>query len=210
MIKVVLFEDKADWREEISQLLTCGNGIYFCGAWENCDHVKKIMDIHSPDIVVMDIEMPGTNGLEGLKIIKDYFPHINVLMLTVFDDDHSVFEAVCYGATGYLLKGTASQKIVEAIHDLKDGGAPMTASVARKVLQLFSKHIPKSNQLYNLTSREKDILTSLVKGNSYKMIGLDLSISIQTVRTHIKKVYEKLHVHSMNEAVAKAIKQRIV
>jgi DNA-binding NarL/FixJ family response regulator len=210
MIKVVFFEDNAEWADEIIQLFTSENGIQFCGLWENCDHVKKIMEIHSPDIVLMDIEMPGTNGLEGLKIIHQHFPHVNVLMLTIFEDDHSVFNAVCYGATGYLVKSTAAQKIVEAIHDLYNGGAPMTASVARKVLQLFSKHAPRSNESYNLTAREKDILTSLVKGNSYKMIGFDLSISIETVRTHIKKVYDKLHVHSMSEAVAKAIKQGIV
>jgi DNA-binding NarL/FixJ family response regulator len=209
-LKVALFEDKADLQEVIAQVLKDEEGIDFCGAWENCDHVKRIMDIYRPDIVLMDIEMPGTNGIEGLKIIKQYFPDIDVLMLTVFDDDYNVFEAMCYGASGYLLKNTGSEKIIEAIYDLQNGGAPMTASVAKKVLQLFSKNVPKPHEQFNLTQREKDILGSLVKGNSYKMIASEQKISIETVRTHIKKIYDKLHVHSMNEAVAKAIKQRLV
>src|SRR5687767_6097226 len=139
-LKVALFEDKSDLQEVIAQVLKDEEGIDFCGAWENCDHVKRIMDIYRPDIVLMDIEMPGTNGIEGLKIIKQYFPDIDVLMLTVFDDDYNVFEAMCYGASGYLLKNAGSEKIIEAIYDLQNGGAPMTASVAKKVLQLFSKN----------------------------------------------------------------------
>jgi DNA-binding NarL/FixJ family response regulator len=210
MIKVALFEDKPDLQEVISNILQNEEDIQFCGAWENCDHVKRIMHIHQPQVVLMDIEMPGTNGIEGLKIIKKNFPEINVLMLTVFDDDYNVFESVCYGATGYLLKNISPEKIIEAIHDVQNGGAPMTASVARKVLHLFSKNAPKPEEPYNLTPREKDILASLVKGNSYKMIAVETGISIETVRTHIKKIYDKLHVHSMNEAVAKAIRQRII
>lgn len=210
MIKVALFEDKPDLQEVISNILQNEEGIDCCGAWDNCDHVKRIIHIHHPDVVLMDIEMPGTNGIEGLKIIKQYAPQTNVLMLTVFDDDYNVFEAMCYGASGYLLKNILSEKIIEAIHDVYNGGAPMTASVAKKVLQLFSKHMPKPTEPFNLTQREKDILASLVKGNSYKMIAVETGISIETVRTHIKKIYDKLHVHSMNEAVAKAIKQRIV
>src|SRR4030095_3175242 len=198
MIKVALFEDKPDLQEVISNILENEEDILFCGDWGNCDHVKRIIHTHQPQVVLMDIEMPGTNGIEGLKIIKKNFPEINVLMLTVFDDDYNVFEAVCYGATGYLLKNTSSEKIIEAIHDVQNGGAPMTASVARKVLHLFSKNTPKPEELYNLTPSEKDILTSLVKGNSYKMIAVETGISIETVRTHIKKIYDKLHVHSMN------------
>ena len=131
-------------------------------------------------------------------------------MLTVFEDDKNVFDAVCFGATGYLLKKTPPEKIIEAIGDVFNGGAPMTASIARKVLQLFSRNAPKNNEATNLTPKEKDILASLVKGNSYKMIAQEQSISIDTVRSHIKKVYEKLHVHSMSEAVSKAIRQGIV
>lgn len=210
MIKVALFEDKPDLRESMSQMLEGEDDIQFCGAWENCDQVKRVITIHQPHVVLMDIDMPGTNGLQGLVIIKELFPAINVLMLTVFEDDKNVFDAICYGATGYLLKKTSPEKIIEAIHDVYNGGAPMTASIARKVLQLFSKNTPKPNEATNLTPKEKEILSSLVKGNSYKMIANELFISIDTVRSHIKKVYEKLHVHSMSEAVSKAIKQGIV
>lgn len=210
MIKVALFEDKPDLRESMGQMLEGEDDIQFCGAWENCDQVKRVVTIHQPHVVLMDIEMPGTNGLQGLVIIKELFPAINVLMLTVFEDDKNVFDAICSGATGYLLKKTSPEKIIEAIHDVYNGGAPMTASIARKVLQLFSKNTPKPNEATNLTPKEKEILSSLVKGNSYKMIANELFISIDTVRSHIKKVYEKLHVHSMSEAVSKAIKQGIV
>lgn len=210
MIKVALFEDIIDLREGLQALLDASEDITCCGAWENCDHVKRIIQQHQPDVVLMDIDMPGTNGLEGLRIIRELYPAMSVIMLTVFEDDENVFNSLCAGANGYMLKRTPPARIIEAIKEVNDGGAPMTSSIAKKVLESFKKNnVPLKND-YQLSDREKDILGSLVKGNSYKMISAELNISINTVREYIRRVYDKLHVHSMNEAVAKAINQKIV
>lgn len=211
MIKVALFEDMPDLREGLQAFLEASDEVSCCGAWENCDQVKKIVTHHQPDVVLMDIDMPGTNGMEGLKIIRELYPDMSVIMLTVFEDDENVFNSICAGANGYMLKRTPPARIIEAIKEVHDGGAPMTASIARKVLQAFAQtNAPRQTTEYNLTQREKDILGSLVKGNSYKMISADLGISINTVREYIRRIYDKLHVHSMNEAVAKAINNKIV
>ncbi len=211
MIKVALFEDIADLREGLQAFLEASDEVECIGAWENCDQVKKIVTHHQPDVVLMDIDMPGTNGMEGLKIIRELYPDMSVIMLTVFEDDENVFNSICAGANGYMLKRTPPARIIEAIKEVYDGGAPMTASIARKVLQAFAQtNAPKQTNDYQLTQREKDILGSLVKGNSYKMISADLAISINTVREYIRRIYDKLHVHSMNEAVAKAINNKIV
>jgi len=210
MIKVALFEDIPDLREGLQAFLEASDEVSCCGAWENCDQVKKIVTHHQPDVVLMDIDMPGTNGMEGLKIIRELYPDMSVIMLTVFEDDDNVFNSICAGANGYMLKRTPPSRIIDAIKEVHEGGAPMTASIAKKVLQAFAKsNAPKQND-YQLTDREKDILGSLVKGNSYKMISAELGISINTVREYIRRIYDKLHVHSMNEAVAKAINNRIV
>lgn len=210
MIKVAIFEDNALLREQLQGLFNNTEGIKCVGGWENCLQVEKIMAFHQPDVVLMDIEMPEADGFYGLRAIVKNQPDIPVVMLTVFEDDQNVFESICLGAKGYLLKKSTPEKIVESIKDVRDGGSPMSPFIARKVLENFSAAKTTSSQNYNLTNREKDILRSLVNGNSYKMIGAELSISINTVRQYIRKVYEKLQVNSMNEAVAKAIRQRIV
>jgi len=158
----------------------------------------------------MDINMPGTNGLQGLSIIRGYNPDINVLMLTVFDDNEKIFQAICNGASGYLLKKTAPSKIIEAIQEVYNGGAPITSTIAKKILQMFPKTPARSSEADKLSAREQEILQLLMKGYSYKMIAPELKITLETVRTHIKRIYEKLHVASLTEVVAKAINQRIV
>ena len=166
-----------------------------------------------PDVVLMDIDMPGMNGIDGVKNIRSVRPETHIIMLTVFDDNQRVFDAICAGATGYLLKRTPDEKIIDAIRDVQTGGAPMTSRIAKQVLQLFSVQQNSQQQStidYQLTKRETETLSWLVKGYSYKMIAENMEVSIDTVRAHIKKIYEKLHVHSMNEAVAKAIRQKIV
>ena len=210
MIKVAVFEDNYMLRDGITALLQSTQGDEHCGSWENGEQVAKIMAHYQPDVVLMDIDMPVVNGLESLKIITEKFPQIQVVMLTVFEDDSNVFNSICSGAKGYLLKKTAPDKIIEAIQDVMNGGSPMSAGIARKVLQSFALLQSPQNQDYALTAREQDILRSLVAGNSYKMIGASLDISINTVRQYIRRIYEKFQVHSMNEAVAKAIKEKIV
>lgn len=210
MIKVAVFEDNPILREQLMEFLNADEDLKVVGGWENCEQIEKIMQHYSPEVILMDIDMPVKNGLDGLKILSKSNPEIPVIMLTVFEDDKYVFESICLGAKGYLLKKSTPEKIIESIHDVLDGGSPMSSPIARKVIQAFSliQNIP--TQDYNLTKREKEILQSLVNGNSYKMIGEELGISINTVRQYIRTIYEKLQVHSMNEAVSKAIKQRIV
>lgn len=208
MIHVGIFEDKPLLRESLIDLLAQDEQLVCCGAWENCADIPTIMQSHYPDVILMDIDMPVSNGIEGLNFLQKHYPKVLVVMLTIFEDDAHLFEALTKGAKGYLLKNTPPDKILAAIHEVYEGGSPMTATIARKVLQTFS--LQATNPDYRLTPRERDMLTSLVKGNSYKLIAADLNVSINTVRQYIRSIYEKLQVHSMNEAVAKAIKERIV
>lgn len=211
MINVAVFEDNALLREQLITLLEQGSeGLHCVGGWENCLQVEKIMDYYRPDVVLMDIDMPEANGFFGLTHITKKQPDVPVIMLTVFEDDHHVFESICLGAKGYLLKKSSPEKIIEAIRDTVNGGSPMSPSIARKMIGAFAAIRQAKATDYKLTKREKDILQSLVDGNSYKMIANELDISINTVRQYIRSIYEKLQVHSMNEAVAKAIRQNVL
>ena len=199
-IRIVLYEDNVYLRQSIADLIEGTNGFVLLGAFENCDFVVRHMETLEPEVVLMDIEMSGTNGLEGLRLIKQHDPATHVIMLTVFDDNDSVFEAIRAGASGYLLKKTPHEKIPEAILDVLNGGAPMTSSIARKVLDLFPKVPAPSAELDKLAPREQEVLNLLVTGHSYKMIADQLGITIETVRSHIKRIYDKLQVHSATEA----------
>ncbi|WP_126971043.1 response regulator transcription factor [Gynurincola endophyticus] len=211
MINVAIFEDNALLREQLIALLEqTGKGLNCVGGWENCLKIEKIMDFYRPDVVLMDIDMPEANGFFGLKHIMEKQPGVPVIMLTVFEDDHHVFESICLGAKGYLLKKSSPEKIIEAILDTVDGGSPMSPTIARKMMRAFAAIRQVNTTDYKLTKREKDILQSLVDGNSYKMIANNLEISINTVRQYIRSIYEKLQVHSMNEAVAKAIRLNVL
>ncbi len=207
-VGVVIYEDNIFLRNSIADLILASEDFALKGAFENCDHVSLDMETLKPLVVLMDIEMSGTNGLEGLRIIRRGFPHVYVIMLTVFEDNDSVFEAIRAGASGYLLKKTPHEKIPEAILDVVNGGAPMTSSIARKVLNLFPKTPSPSEELDKLTPREQEVLNLLVTGHSYKMIADKCGITIETVRSHIKRIYEKLQVHSATEAATKAFPGR--
>ncbi len=210
MIKVVLYEDNPQLREGLTMLIDGSEGFCVLASYKNCDHVRDEVEAWNPDVILLDIDMPGTNGLEGLKIIRSVNLDVKVLMLTVFDDNKNVFEAIRNGANGYILKKTPPAKLLEYIAEAASGGAPMTASIATQVLKMFSQvNDPKSGD-YNLSDREKEVLHLLVEGYSYKMIASKMFIAIDTVRSHIKKIYEKLHVNSKSEAVAKAFKDRLV
>ncbi len=206
---IVIYEDNVFLRNSISDLINASPELNLKGAFENCDQVSLHMETLRPEVVLMDIEMAGTNGLEGLRIIKKKYPHIYVIMLTVFEDNDSIFDAICAGASGYLLKKTPHEKIPEAIRDVLEGGAPMTSSIARKVLNLFPKTPSRNEELNKLAPREQEVLQLLVTGHSYKMIAEKMGITIETVRSHIKRIYEKLQVHSATEAAAKAFPGRI-
>ena len=191
-------------------LINGSDGFEVLSSFKNCNNVVEEVQAFKPDVILMDIDMPGVNGLEGLKKIREVNGDVKILMLTVFDDNKNVFQAISNGANGYILKKTPPGKLLEYITEAQSGGAPMTASVATQVLNMFSSMNNEKGEDYNLSDREKQVLQLLVDGYSYKMIAGEMFIAIDTVRSHIKKIYEKLQVNSKSEAVAKAFKDRIV
>jgi DNA-binding NarL/FixJ family response regulator len=210
MIKVLIYEDNPQLREGLTMLINGSPGFEVVAGYKNCENVQDEVQAWQPDVVLMDIDMPVVNGIEGLKRIRQVNSKAKVLMLTVFDDNKNVFEAIKNGANGYLLKKTPPSKLLEFIGEAASGGAPMTSSIATQVLQMFSQVNREKGEDYNLSDREKQVLQLLVDGYSYKMIASEMFIAIDTVRSHIKKIYEKLHVNSKSEAVAKAFKDKLV
>lgn len=200
----MVYDDNRGRREALQLLIESSGDLEFVGARENCNNVEADILQLKPDVVLMDIDMPGTNGIEGLKRIRTQAPEVFIIMQTVFEDDEKIFTAIHAGAHGYFLKKTKPDKLIEGIRDVLEGGAPMTSSVARKVLQMFTQQASdKRVNQFDLTDRELEILSMLGKGMSYKMIADAGNISFHTVNSHLKKIYEKLHVHSATEAVSK-------
>jgi DNA-binding NarL/FixJ family response regulator len=208
LIKLFIYEDDKDLRDGLCQFLAATGIFEVVCSFANCDTIQQDLKSADVDILLMDIDMPGTNGIEGIRLAKAVKPSLNILMFTVFDDDKKIFDAICSGADGYLLKKTAPEKIIEALKDVYNGGAPMTPSIAKKVLASFPRKT--DNDTEPLTAKEQEILTHLVNGNSYKQVASLQNTSVETVRTHIKHIYSKLHVSSMSQAVAKAIQHKIV
>ncbi len=208
MIKVAIIEDNNSLRNNLENLFNKTDGIRCVVSLTNLLNVVSEIGKVLPDIILMDIGLPHISGIEGVRTVKDNFPQIQVLMFTVFEDDEKIFDAIRAGASGYLLKKTPPEEIVEAIIELYHGGAPMSASIARKVILSFQSQAPSSVQDFQLTAREKEILYSLVDGLSYKKIAEKHFVSISTIRTHICNIYDKLHVNSKAEAVAKVLKPR--
>ena len=209
-IKVVIFDDNDSLRDSVAMLLHDHDEFMLVGAYANCLDAVADLAQAKPDVVIMDIDLPGINGIEGVKLIRRHFPSIQVLMLTVFDDYERVFCAIKAGAVGYILKNAEPNCLLHALSEVYHGGAPMTPGIARKVLNQFQSILPPDETDYRLSNREKEVLGLLVKGLSYKMIAGKLNITYDTVRAHMKKIYEKLHVASMTEAVAKALNQKLL
>ncbi|MBC7937300.1 MAG: response regulator transcription factor [Rhizobacter sp.] len=207
-IKLVVYEDNARLRESLLLLLGNDDAYNITGAFANCNNVVDDMTAASPDLVIMDIDMPGINGIEGVKLIKQRYPDIKIVMHTVFEDDTRIFDSICAGADGYLLKNTSPSKLLDSLQEVMHGAVPMSPFVAQRVFQHFRQKEVAPD--YKLTAREKEILQLLVKGNSYKMIAAELHISVDTVKKHLQNTYHKLHVSCGTEAVAKAIRQKIV
>ena len=212
MIRVAIFEDNKHLRETFKLLLHTADGFTCTGAWPDCRDLIANLEVYPCDIVLMDIEMPGMNGIEATKIIKQHFPAINILIQTVFFEDEYIFNAICAGASGYILKSTTPDGYIEAIRDVQAGGSPMTPGIARRVLELFKTNLQPANpeQDYDLTPQEKKVLKLLVEGKSYKLIAQELFVSVDTVKTHIRNIYAKLHVHSGTEAVSLALRDKLV
>lgn len=208
-IRILIYEDNKDLREGMSFLLQATEGLDLVGAFPDCRQLKEQLSSLWPDVILMDIDLPAISGIEATAMAKAVLPEVQVLMLTVFDDEDRIFQAIRNGASGYLLKHTPPSEIIDAIFDIHRGGSPMTANVARKVLRFFREESRPAND-YHLSPRELDILRGLMKGFSYKLIAEDLDISIDTVRSHIRSIYDKLQVNSKTEAVLKAIRERLV
>lgn len=203
-----IYEDNERLRQSLEMMLTDLSGFNVTGSYGHCNDIVAHLAFSCPDIVMMDIDLPGMSGIEAVRIIKQHSPGTRVMMFTVFDDDDRIFQSICNGADGYLLKNTPPLKIVQGLQELMEGGAPMSPFVARKVFQYFRNGSSPSD--YQLTPREVEILGQLVKGNSYKMIAAESDITIDTVKKHLQNIYYKLHVSCGTEAVAKAIKERII
>ena len=209
-IKVTIFEDNKSLRMGLYQLINGSEGFECAGAFENCLNLLEDIKSTHPDVVLMDIQMPGINGIEAVRILHEKYPDLKILMQTIFEESDKIFQSILAGASGYILKNTSPSRILDFIKETYDGGAPMSPSVATKVLKMVGQQPPEKVNTFNLSEREKEILSCLVKGMSYKLIADACFISIDTVRGHIRNIYEKLHVHSKGEAIAAAIKDRIV
>jgi len=210
-IRVIIFEDNGNLRESLFNLLESSSGFTCAGAYANCERVLENIDESHPDVILMDIEMPVVNGIEAVRIIREKNADVKILMETIFDEDEKIFQSICNGAQGYILKNTPPAAILNAIKEIYEGGAPMTPTIASKVIRLFKTNLSNhKDESYNLSSREKEILKCLVEGMSYKMIADTCFISADTVNGHIKNIYKKLQVHSKSEAVVKALKGKIV
>lgn len=209
-IHVAVYEDNDALRESLTHLIKGSHLMTFAGAYSNCVRIVENCREDMPDIILMDIDMPGISGIEGTRLVKEAFPSVNVMILTVYEDRDKIFDALRAGATGYILKKSSAIQIIEAVIELFGGGSPMSSQIARKVLEFFTEPSNGKENEYQLTDRELDILKRLISGDSYKMISEHCDISIGTVRCHINSMYRKLAVNSKSEAVIKAIKERIV
>jgi len=212
LIRVTVFEDNKHLRETFQLLLDSADGFTCTAAYPDCRNLVANLEAVPCDIVLMDIEMPGINGIEATRLIKEHFPTINILIQTVFIEDEYIFNAICAGASGYILKSTTPDGYLQAIRDVQSGGSPMTPGIARRVLELFKNNLQPAAPAkdYNLTGQEKKVLQLLVVGKSYKMIAAELFVSVDTVKTHVSNTYAKLHVHSGTEAVSLALRDKIV
>jgi DNA-binding NarL/FixJ family response regulator len=211
-VNVAIFEDNAKFLDALSMLIRGTAELRLTGAYDSTAGLLDKVAAANPDLVLMDIGIQPISGIEATRQILRVYPTVKILVETVFDDDGAVFAAICAGAAGYILKDNLAANLLPFIRDINDGGAPMSPVIASKILRLFRDHFPAAElrETYNLTKREKEILRCLVEGMSYKMMAAACGISFETVKTYIKRIYEKLHVASMTEAVVKALRENLV
>ena len=209
-IKVAIVEDRREIRDGLAMLIGGTEGFRCTGSFRSMEEALSKISFDVPDIVLCDIQLPGMSGIEGMRILKERYPTMLLLMLTVYDDDERIFDALCAGACGYLLKKTPPVRLLESLREAVAGGSPMSPEVARRVIALFRDIRPPERADYELTPHETRLLKLLVEGHNYKTAALELNVSINTVSFHMRRIYEKLQVHSKSEAVAKALRDRLV
>jgi DNA-binding NarL/FixJ family response regulator len=210
MIKVGIYDDSMARRESLEAIINLTPDYVLSGSYGDCSDIVENTTRDQPTVILMDIEMPQCNGIEGVRMVKEHFPEVKIIMQTAFDDDDKVFAALQAGAEGYILKSASVLQIIQSIDEVLKGGAVMTPSIALKVMRHFNHHQDIAYQDYNLSPKENEVLKHLAQGLSYKMIADSMGISYFTVNNHIKKIYEKLHVNSLGEAVALAHRNKLV
>ncbi len=209
-ICVAIVEDQRRTREGLKALIDGSDGFRCVGSWESMEHVLDAVNPAPPDVLLLDLGLPGMSGVEGIVPLRRKFPETAVVVLTVYEDNDRVFEALCAGATGYLLKNTPPIKLLDAVRDAVRGGSPMSPEIARRVVELFRRFRPPERAQYNLTPHEIRLLKLLVEGHSYKTAAVELGVTINTIAFHIQNVYGKLQVHSKSEAVARALREHLL
>ena len=209
-ISVTLIEDERDVREGLTVLINGSPGFRCTAAFRTMEDALRSIGNAVPDIVLTDIGLPGMSGVEGTKILKERYPSLPILAMTVYDDEDHIFDALCAGASGYLLKNTPPARLLESLTEIASGGAPMTPEVALRVVRLFRQFRPPETAAHDLTQQETELLKLIVDGHTYKTAAFKLGISVSTVSFHLQNIYNKLQVHSKTEAVAKALRERLV
>jgi DNA-binding NarL/FixJ family response regulator len=209
-INVALIEDQREVREGLAILINGTAGFRCVGSFRSMEDALRLIARELPDVILTDLELPGISGIEGIRILKERHPALPIVALTVYDDDGEIFDALCAGASGYLLKDTQPARLLECLREVIAGGAPMSPDVARRVIELFREFRPPARAGHHLTPAEVELLKLLVEGHNYKTAAAELGVSINTVSFHLRNIYEKLQVHSKTEAVAKALRERIV
>ena len=206
IITIAIVEDVREIREGLARLINATPGHRCTGVYASMEEALEKIPNNLPDLVLSDIGLPGIDGISGIKILKERYPELLILMLTVYDDNERIFDALCAGACGYLLKKTPWEKVVEALKEAVEGGSPMSPEVARRVINLFREIKPPKEAAYELTPHEVRLLRMLVEGHSYKTAAAELHVSVNTIKFHLRHIYDKLQVHTKSEAVAKALR----
>ena len=209
-IKVAIIEDLREVRDGLAMLIDGTSGFSCVGRFRSVEQAVININREVPDIVLTDIGLPGMDGIEGIKVLRQTYPTMPFIALTVYDDDERIFDALCAGACGYLLKNTQPARLLDALREVVAGGAPMSPEVAKRVITLFQNFVPPKHSDCHLTPQEKELLKLLIEGHSYKTAARQLDISYHTVSFHLRNIYEKLEVHSKSEAVVKALREKLV